>query len=246
MIHMAFPGGVADLREYVYELEGAKDSWTRALNDDADTRWEYTYHGRLQHYGRWKETAAGGAGRSAPYAGRADIDQIRGVIEKLARQPYTRQAQMITWMPEIDPDCFDPPCLQSLWYRILEDDAGIWWLNTNIRFRSNDAWGAHFMNMFGLVMFTRNVIADGVARAAGREVRIGRLNWQADSYHIYGKDIAHASALLFDRIDSTAFEDRTLNFHDPMVQEMYTEQESIILEKIRDTNAQMEAQDRGE
>jgi len=243
MIHMAFPGGVADLREYVYELEGAKDSWTRALNDAADTRWEYTYHGRLQHYGRWKERADGG--RAARFAGHADVDQIRGVIDKLARQPYTRQAQMITWMPEIDPDCFDPPCLQSLWYRILEDDAGVWWLNTNIRFRSNDAWGAHFMNMFGLVMFTRNVIADGVARAAGREVRLGRLNWQADSYHIYGKDIAHANALLFDRLDSTAFEDRTLQFHDPMVQEMYTEQESLILDKIRDTNTQMEAQDRG-
>lgn len=243
MIHMAFPGGVADLREYVGELQGLKDAWTRNINDPADTRWEYTYHGRLEHYGRWKELAGDGPSRASRFAGRIDLDQIAAVIEKLARQPYTRQAQMITWMPELDLSCFDPPCLQSLWYRILADDDGVWWLNTNIRFRSNDAWGAHFMNMFGLVMFSLEVVAAGVAQLAGREVRLGRLDWQADSYHIYGKDLAHAKALLFDRIEATAFADRTLAFHDPTVQEMYHEEEAVILEKVRDMNAQMARQD---
>lgn len=56
---------------------------------------------------------------------------------------------MITWMPNIDLECYDPPCLQSLWCRILEDEEGVWLLNCNIRFRSNDVWGASFMNMFG-------------------------------------------------------------------------------------------------
>jgi thymidylate synthase len=245
MIHMAFPGGVADLREYVLELQGLKDSWTRNINDPSDTRWEYTYHGRLAHHGRWKEMAGEGAARASRFAGPADVDQVAAVIGKLAKQPYTRQAQMITWMPELDLECFDPPCLQSLWYRVLVDDDGVWWLNTNIRFRSNDAWGAHFMNMFGFVLFTREIIADGVAKQAGREVRLGRLNWQADSYHIYGKDLAHANALLFDRLGSTAFGDRVLAFHDAMVQEMYREQDGAILEKIRDMNAQMARQDGG-
>ena len=54
MIHKAFPGGLPDLREYVYELEGRKDHWVKAINDPTDTRWEYTYHGRLQQYGQWK------------------------------------------------------------------------------------------------------------------------------------------------------------------------------------------------
>jgi thymidylate synthase len=57
----------------------------------------------------------------------------------------------------------------------------------NIRFRSNDAWGASFMNMFGFIRFNREVIADEVARRSGKEVRLGRMNWQADSYHIYGQ-----------------------------------------------------------
>ena len=47
MIHKAFPGGIEDLREYVLEVQGAKDHWVKNMNDPADTRWEYTYHGRL-------------------------------------------------------------------------------------------------------------------------------------------------------------------------------------------------------
>ena len=54
MIHKAFPGGIQDLREYVYELEGLKDSWTKNINDPKDTRWEYTYHQRLGSYGQYK------------------------------------------------------------------------------------------------------------------------------------------------------------------------------------------------
>jgi thymidylate synthase len=110
MIHKAFPGGFADLREYVYELQGLKDTWTKNVNDPEDTRWEYTYHGRLAAYGRWKEKVRTEGGTSSRDVGAFCVNQIERVIEKLARQPFTRQAQMITWMPNLDLDCFDPPC----------------------------------------------------------------------------------------------------------------------------------------
>jgi thymidylate synthase len=237
MIHKAFPGGFADLREYVYELQGLKDGWTKNVNDPEDTRWEYTYHGRLAAYGRWKEKAGAVSREVGPFS----INQVERVIEKLARQPFTRQAQMITWMPNLDLDCFDPPCLQSLWYRILADEGGVQWLNCNVRFRSNDAWGASFMNMFGFTQFNREIVAAGIARQTGRDVRLGRLNWQADSYHIYGKDIEQARARLFDRLDSTPFEDRVYNFNDPSIQEIYHEEEPAILRKIEEMNARMES-----
>ena len=32
MIHMAFPGGIEELKEYVMELKGVKDHWTKNLN----------------------------------------------------------------------------------------------------------------------------------------------------------------------------------------------------------------------
>jgi len=231
MIHKAFPGGIEDLREYVMELQGAKDHWVKNINDPADTRWEYTYHGRIARYGVWREKAASGA---ATETGPFKVDQIERVIAKLAQQPFTRQAQMITWMPNLDLDCYDPPCLQSLWYRMLEDAEGTWWLNCNVRFRSNDAWGASFMNMFGFIQFNREIIAAEVARRTGRTVRLGRMNWQADSYHIYGKDLASAKARLFDRLDTTHFDDRVYDFTDPSIREMYDEAEAAVRRKIAD------------
>ena len=229
MIHMAFPGGIDDLKEYVLELKGYKDHWVKNINDEKDTRWEYTYHGRLQNYGVWKEIHNG----KQEDAGSFKIDQVKAVIEKLAKQPFTRQAQMITWMPNLDTDCYDPPCLQSLWYRILEDDEGVYWLNCNVRFRSNDAWGASFMNMFGFIQFNKEVIAAGVAEKTGKIVKLGRLNWQADSYHIYGKDIRTAREMLFDRVGEMPFEQRTMSFNDPFIRDMYNSAEEGIIKKIQ-------------
>jgi thymidylate synthase len=229
VIHMAFPGGIEDLKEYVMELKGFKDHWVKNMNDEKDTRWEYTYHGRLKNYGIWKELKDG----KSVETGYFRVDQIEKVISKLSKQPYTRQAQMITWMPDIDNDCYDPPCLQSLWYRILEEEDGTWWLNCNIRFRSNDAWGASFMNMFGFIQFNKEVIAAGIAERTGKTVKLGRLNWQADSYHIYGKDILQARARLFDRMADLSFEERTLPFTEPFIRDMYDEAEAAVLAKIK-------------
>jgi thymidylate synthase len=229
MIHMAFPGGIEDLKEYVLELKGFKDHWTKNMNVEGDTRWEYTYHGRLEAYGTWKEFLNG----SSVEAGDFKINQIESVIKKLSHQPFTRQAQMITWMPNLDNECYDPPCLQSLWYRILEDEEGVYWLNCNIRFRSNDAWGANFMNMFGFIQFNKEVIAAGVAERTGKVVKLGRLNWHADSFHIYGKDIQAAKERLFDRKEDMQFEERTLCFNDEFIREMYDQAEAQIIQKIK-------------
>ncbi|MHC4885281.1 MAG: thymidylate synthase [Planctomycetota bacterium] len=228
MIHKAFPGGIEDLREYVMELSGMKDHWVKNINDPEDTRWEYTYHGRLAAYGIWQELLDGASVEKGGFK----IDQIEHVVQKLCEQPFTRQAQMITWMPNLDLDCYDPPCLQSLWYRIMEDEDGVQWLNCNVRFRSNDAWGANFMNMFGFIQFNKTLIADEIAKRTGKEVRLGRLNWHADSFHIYGKDIEHATQLLFGRVENSDFEDRTYNFGDDFIREMYTEAEATIRQKI--------------
>jgi thymidylate synthase len=93
------------------------------------------------------------------------------------------------------------------------------------------------MNMFGFIQFNKEVIAAEVNRRTGKEVRLGRLNWQADSYHIYGKDIAQARAMLFDRIDTMRFEERTFSFSDEYIRQMYDDAEIGILQKIRDYDA---------
>ncbi len=233
MIHMAFPGGIEDLKEYVMELKGCKDHWVKNMNDPKDTRWEYTYHGRLVNYGSWKEIDRNSDPHKIIDAG-FSINQIENVIQKLSKQPFTRQAQMITWMPNIDTIVFDPPCLQSIWYRIIEDEEKIQWLNCNIRFRSNDAWGASFMNMFGFIQFSKEVIASEVSKRTGKTVKLGRMNWHADSYHIYGKDIQTAKELLFDRIGTQSLEERTYNFHDEFISQMYNEAEETVKKKIEE------------
>ena len=230
VIHMAFPGGIDDLKEYVLELKGYKNHWVKNINDEKDTRWEYTYHGRIKNYGVWKELQNGQSVEAGPFK----VDQIESVIAKLSKQPFTRQAQMITWMPNLDLECYDPPCLQSLWYRILEDEEGVYWLNCNIRFRSNDAWGASFMNMFGFIQFNKEVIAAGVAEKTGKTVKLGRMNWQADSYHIYGKDIQAAKERLFDRVSDMPFEERTMPFNDEFIRDMYEQAEPGIIRKIKE------------
>lgn len=230
MIHQAFPGGIDELKEYVLELKGFKDHWVKNMNDPKDTRWEYTYHGRLAKYGSWQEKNDQGESQIIGFS----IDQVEGVIAKLVKQPFTRQAQMITWMPNVDLEVYDPPCLQSLWYRILEDEDGSLWLNSNIRFRSNDAWGANFMNMFGFIQFNREVIANEVGKRMGKEIKMGRLNWQADSYHIYGRDIEKAKAMLFDRIETMTLEERTMEFNNPFIREMYDDAEPRIMKKIEE------------
>jgi len=230
MIHQAFPGGIDELKEYVLELKGFKDHWVKNMNDSDDTRWEYTYHGRLALYGSWQEKNENGESELMGFT----VDQVQGVIDKLVKQPFTRQAQMITWMPNVDLEVYDPPCLQSLWYRIMEDDDGSLWMNCNIRFRSNDAWGANFMNMFGFIQFNREVIANEVGSQLGKEIKLGRLNWQADSYHIYGRDIEKAKTMLFDRIKTMSLEERTMEFNNEFIREMYNDAEPKILKKIEE------------
>jgi thymidylate synthase len=226
MIHKAFPGGIDDLREYLLELMGRKDHWVRFKDDPADTRWEYTYHQRLADWGTWRQKEAQHAG--VPGSG---VNQIRKVVEKLAAHPETRQAQMITWMPGMDGDAYDPPCLQSLWYRLLEDGDALY-LNCNVRFRSNDAWGASFMNMFGFIHFNRILVADELQTRMSRRVELGRLNWHADSYHIYGKDQKDFTERFWNRLPKTAFADRVFLFFSPEIQEMWREAEGTALAKI--------------
>ncbi|GAH61710.1 unnamed protein product, partial [marine sediment metagenome] len=98
------------ISEYVLELKGAKDHWVKNMNDPDDTRWEYTYHGRLAAYGVWREVEGG----KSVERGAGAVDQIDAVVRKRSTQPFTRQAQMITRMPGVDLTCYDPPCLQSV------------------------------------------------------------------------------------------------------------------------------------
>lgn len=201
MIHKDFPGGLEDLQEYVLEVvEGIKDHLVRAGADDSEnTKWEYTYHQRLMGY-------------EVPGV-QAVYDQIDLVAQKLAKTPHTRRAQAITWKVWDDNFCYDPPCLQSIWCRLLQDQDGKWRLNTNVRFRSNDAYKAAFMNMFALVQLQLEIAAR-ISRISGQQVLLGRYVHSADSYHIYGSYFNEFENRFIRALSSRTFEERCFRYED--------------------------------
>ena len=216
MIHRDFPGGFEDLQEYVMEVcDGIKDHLVRDINDAEDTRWEYTYHQRLFSY-------------NVPSLANP-IDQIERVCQQLAKTGFSRRAQAVTWKVWEDGDCYDPACLQSLWCRVTEFD-GRKLTNLNVRFRSNDAYKAAFMNMFALVQLQLR-IAQRISELSGHEVGLGRYCHMADSYHIYGSNMNEFESRFMGAMKSRDFEGRTMRYDD--VKEYMDEAKPLILAKAR-------------
>jgi thymidylate synthase len=187
-IHRAFPGGLEDLEVYRQEVvEGVHDHWIAP----EEGKWTYTYHQRLFGY---------------EIDGRT-VDQVEHIVSKLSAAGHTRRAQAITWNVKTDPPTNDPPCLQRLWFRLLDDPDGRPVLNMNAHWRSRDAYKAAYMNVFALTDLGR-VVAGRVADKIGRPVRVGRYVDLVDSFHIYGSYFADFEGFL-KMVEKRSFEDRT-------------------------------------
>jgi len=171
-MHKGMTCGWEDLFEYQMELMGAKDSW---VNPDGDTEgmWPYSYHQRLASY---------------PGSGKP-IDQIESTIEKMVRKPNSRQHNMITWVPKIDSDSQDPPCLQRVWFSLIpnEIDGDSSTLNMDYEFRSRNVMIAAPMNMIGL-SFLQSYVRDEFVKRTGKNIQIGRMVDFNDGYHVSVRD----------------------------------------------------------
>lgn len=136
------------------------------------------------------------------------IDQIAAMISALSANPHTRRAQAITWQPWEDLTSYDPACLQSVWMRALPGKDGKLRLNTDVRFRSRDAYDAAFMNMFFLINQSASV-AEQIAQKRGEEVLVGRYFDLSDAYHIYGRRLDHFRENFMKQVEQRSFKDRT-------------------------------------
>ncbi len=204
--HRSFADGLGGLAEYVMEVvHGAHDYWVKPVEEilkgkeSKDTRWTYTYHGRLFEY-RIEDKV---------------INQIGYMIDKLSQTGYSRRAQAITWNPKLDPPTDDPPCLQRLWGRLCEDGKGGYVFNLNSHWRSRDLFKAWFENVIALTTLMRK-IAEALAAKAGKNVRLGRYVDISDSLHIYGSyfkeiegDPKKGIRSFFETLESRSFEERT-------------------------------------
>ncbi len=220
MIHRAFPGGLEDLEEYRMEVvDGIKDGWIRDPIDPNDRRWEYTYHERLFAYKRTQ--------------GEPAIDQLKVLAEKLAKTPHTRRAQAITWQVWMDPEIEHPPCLQSLWFRLMPIEKDHYRLNLNQRFRSRDAYDAAFMNCFALV-FLMEKVARLIQDQAGFQVSLGRYVDESDSYHIYGHRLDDFKSRFLKQCLNRKFEERTWTLE--FAQPFFDQARPNILDKVKKMN----------
>jgi thymidylate synthase len=147
-------GSLKGLLEYVDEV-------IKGIHDYLVEKTEYTYHERLFTY-------------KLP-DGRV-VNQIEKVIEKLRKVPHTRRAQAITWQPWKDLISEHPPCLQRLWFRVVNGE-----LVMHTHMRSNDALKAAFMNMYAFTELQKYV-----AQQLG--VKVGYYMHIVDSYHVYERD----------------------------------------------------------
>ncbi|GAB4349788.1 MAG: hypothetical protein Kow0099_33040 [Candidatus Abyssubacteria bacterium] len=206
-IHKNFPGGPEELEVYRQEVvEGIHDHWVDPSNPDM---WTYTYHGRLFSYQPTENVDDPNGLLISPrklfqlldsgkltrlddlkkFLGEMQVgpfDQVSHIINKSARAFYSRRTQAITWMPTADPPTHDPPCLQRIWCRIVENEQGVPVLNMNTDWRSRDLYRAWFMNVYALTDLQR-VIAERISETCGREVKVGRYCDKSDSLHIYGE-----------------------------------------------------------
>ncbi len=182
-IHKNFPGGPEELEAYRQEVcNGIHDHWI----DPVAGKWTYTYHERLFDYCPTDNLLDPNALK--PFAG---FDQIDYVVSKCSETFHTRRAQAITWMPTADPVTNDPPCLQRLWFRIIEDQNGQPVLNMNSHWRSRDLYKAWYMNVYALTDLQR-IVAEQISEKIGRDVKVGRYVDITDSLHIYGSYFTEA------------------------------------------------------
>jgi len=188
-IHRAIPAGIEDLEIYNQEvLYGVHNNWIAP----EEGRWEYTYNERLFEY-RVKDEV---------------FNQIQIVIDKLSAVPFTRRAQAVTWQVWQDNDCYDPACLQRMWFRIIER-KGEKFLNMNVTMRSNDAFKAAFMNMYAFTEL-QQFVAHCISINRYEDIKVGRYVHYADSYHIYGSYFEEFDGFL-KRCKDTDFSSRVID-----------------------------------
>lgn len=186
--HIAY-GHPADL----YLIESIKSGYIEemmiGINDhlivESETSFPYTYHDRIFNY-----TAYGIEDNDKityPHLWSYNlprVDQIKQVIKKLRKSPFSRRIQATIWRPYSDPFREDPPCLQRIWFRILDNK-----LYMETTWRSRDlfkAWSANVNAMITLQQYVAHEL----------NVEIGSYIDISNSLHIYGKDLKELKELL--------------------------------------------------
>jgi thymidylate synthase len=224
-IHRAIPDSYEGLAVYVAEVvDGVHDYKVNRHGHG----WSYSYHDRLFNWPglySWDEILGGQKFEIS------NIDQVATFMDKLVKTPYTRRAQAITWVPQVDQPDPEPPCLQRIWCRLAKNEGG-YVLQMNTHWRSNDAFKAAFMNTFALTELQKN-IAEEIGKKMGQDVGVGRYIGVMDSFHLYGSyERRNEIATFIHQVETMPFERRVVSTTDLGVQQQFEKARKKIAEEF--------------
>ncbi|MFC1732946.1 thymidylate synthase [candidate division KSB1 bacterium] len=112
------------------------------------------------------------------------VDQIKSIIEKLKKEPFTRRAIAVTWDVNKDVDNDNAPCLNLINF-LVQDDK----LYMNTYFRSHDIYRAWPRNAFALRKLQKRVSDE-------TGIKMGSLTIFSSSAHIYEESIPEVNDIL--------------------------------------------------
>lgn len=137
-LHPKFPTKGKHLQEYIKQFTPEFDA----------SKFEYTYYDRLTSYPVNENDII-------------YIDQLKYIKKNIKN---SRRLQAIVWDPNIDLYSNEPPCLQRLWIRVLEEpdyEFGIkkkGMVELHFMWRSRDIYAAWMSNLVGLVYMVYNEV----------------------------------------------------------------------------------------
>lgn len=175
------PLSFCEIGAYIAEILGVKDHLVvpmeklkEALDGELSAKeWPYTYHQRLYAH---------------PDLDGSTVDQMTLAVKRVAETPYTRRAMATTAVPNIDVYLKeDVPCLREVQLRCPEDADGNLVLNLTTSWRSRDLYKAWSDNVLAIT-FLQQLLANEVAEATGRTVKVGSYADYSFAMHIYGQD----------------------------------------------------------
>lgn len=139
----------------------------------------YTYHRRLWNWGKRVKKHSEILKELGIEFSEFDegINQIKYLIEKAKEEPISRKLQVTTWIPWKDLKISGSPCLQRIWFRIVEDK----YLIMETMWRSRDLFKAFGSNVYAMVELGKMI---------GDELGLKLIQYVdfSNSLHIYGSD----------------------------------------------------------
>ena len=144
-------------RDTVWNEERLEEYAKQLISGENEQDFEYTYGQRLRNWD-------------------GKVDQIEYVIEKLQRNPTSRRAIAITWIPPVDTKVSEVPCMMLDDFKIRDGKVHLTTL-----FRSHDFGGAYPANLYGLSRLLEHV-ADRL------DEKPGTITTVSISAHIYDHD----------------------------------------------------------